>query len=425
MNLIIIGAGAAGLMAAKKLAPHYNITILEAGARVGGRIYTKSSVTDERAMVNGDSDATNNSTHATGSVIEGGAEFIHGRLPVTLSLLDEAGLTYTAIGGKTYHVFDGHWEQDEDFVSNWQELISKMGSIEEDMTMQAFLDLYFSGDEYEELRSSVIMYVRGYDLADEYKVSVRYLYEEWSSEEPVMYRVDAGYGAMIEYLAREVSIITNCVVTGIQWIEGQAVVIAADGRHFEADRVLVTVPLSMLQQGAITFTPAINHYQAAAQQIGWGSVTKVIFEFKYAFWKEKDLGFLISDQRPPVWWAQEPSDAPVLTGWWAGFTQESDEALQQTALSSLTRIFGFDVTELLVNNYVFNWAKASHTSGAYSYDTPSSGDARQLLTTPLSNTLYFAGEALYLGDRPGTVEAALVSGIQAAERLLTKSNNII
>jgi monoamine oxidase len=398
-DLIIVGAGAAGLMAARTLAAQFNITILEAAAAAGGRI------------------------HSTGSLpVEGGAEFIHGHLPQTIALLQEADIDFYEIKGRFFQVYDGEWQSDEEFIPNWDELMERMASAPLDMTLQQLLDKYFSDDVYADLRESVKMYVRGYDLADENKVSVKFLYDEWMNEDEVNYRIPRGYGALTDYLSKGHNIITGAPVKHIEWSEGRVKVITNE-QTYTAHKVLVTVPVSLLQQGAITFTPAISEYKEAAQQIGWGSVTKVLFQFKTTFWKEKhgELGFIISDQTPAVWWAQAPTNRPVLTGWWAGFSEESDEVMLEKALSSLSNIFKLSIEELegmIEHRYVFNWAKVPTALGAYSYDTPASPAAREVLNTPVADTIYFAGEALYVGDRPGTVEAGLVSGVQAAERII-------
>ena len=56
--------------------------------------------------------------------------------------------------------------------------------------------------------------------------------------------------------------------------------------------------------------------------------------------------------------------------------------------------------------------------GGYSYSLPASEQAKKVLATPVENTLFFAGEALYAGDAPGTVEAAFITGQEAAVAIL-------
>jgi monoamine oxidase len=112
----------------------------------------------------------------------------------------------------------------------------------------------------------------------------------------------------------------------------------------------------------------------------------------------------------------------MLTGWLGGpaavaISGETDEAIIEKALASLAAIYDRPVAELkkeLARSLVFNWQKNEYSMGAYSYATIHSEAAKNILTIPLSGTIFFAGEALYTGDHPGTVEAALVSGINTA-----------
>ena len=74
------------------------------------------------------------------------------------------------------------------------------------------------------------------------------------------------------------------------------------------------------QNIVISFDPVINEYKRAALQIGWGSVTKILLQFKEAFWneEEKNIGFLFSGEIIPTWWTQLPNKYPLLTGWLGG-----------------------------------------------------------------------------------------------------------
>ena len=142
-SLLIIGAGAAGLMAAAKLSLYFDVTILEAGNRIGGRINTK--------LLQGD-------------VVEGGAEFIHGNLPVTLTLLKEAGIRYVASEGKMYRKQNTHFVQEEEMIEGWDELLQKMKAVKKDMTLEDFLQKYYAGPDQAYFRSQVIGYAEGFDL---------------------------------------------------------------------------------------------------------------------------------------------------------------------------------------------------------------------------------------------------------------------
>lgn len=395
MDIIIIGAGAAGLMAARELSPFFNVTILETQEVIGGRI------------------------HTIRPSIEAGAEFIHGRLPVTLGLLKEAGLSYTAVDGEMYTAEDGEWKQEERAIEGWDELLDKMGALTKDITLMEFLETYYAEHKYADLRDEMIRYVQGYDLADPSKVSMFSLYNEWSAENDVNFRVDKGYCEMINFLAKGSTIITNSPVQKITWEQGNVKVSTPD-KTYTAQKVIITASLGILQHNIIQFSPAIDDYMNAASHIGYGSVIKILLEFENPFWQQ-DTGFIFSKEKVPTWWTQFPNKTPLLTGWLGGppaehFKQVSKEEILKTALESLSNLTQKELPAL-VSSHIYNWADNPQTLGAYSYDTPMSDNARKLLNTPVADTIYFAGEALYEGKHPGTVEAALISGRNVAQMI--------
>lgn len=395
-EIIIIGAGAAGLIAAKELKDQYSITVLEARPQAGGRTTTHYP--------------------APGIHIETGAEFIHGELPVTLSLLKEAGIPYHPTNGEMYLAENGELKQEEAWIENWDELLDHMGKAPEGTTMQALLDQYYPAEKYAALREHVRGYVQGYDLAALDKVSVKYLYDEWTLEQGTNYRIENGYTTLINYLSKGVNVITNQTVQSIDWAKDQVTVKTQDCTY-TAHKVLLTVPVNILQDESIKFTPAIPAYTAAAQNIGWGTVIKFNLLFKQAFWK-REIGFVLSEEAVPVWWTQS-ANSLVLTGWLGGPNAAGLQAdLLDKALSSLANIFNIpNIVDLLDQAFIHNWSEEQAIHGGYSYGMPFSEKAKEVLTTPVENTIFFAGEALYNGDSPGTVEAALHNGKEIAHKI--------
>ena len=134
----------------------------------------------------------------------------------------------------------------------------------------------------------------------------------------------------------------------------------------------------------------------------------------------------ITDLPIPTWWTQLPEKSTLLTGWLSGpkaaaLKDESDDAILLKALESVSAILNIssaDLKEKLQWWKVFNWTNDPYTRGSYSYSTLHTNEARKVLSAPVENTLFFAGEALYEGPEMGTVEAALVSGTNAAEQVL-------
>ncbi|HXS36600.1 MAG TPA: FAD-dependent oxidoreductase, partial [Flavipsychrobacter sp.] len=180
-EIIVVGAGACGLMAAYELCKEgYKITVLEAQNRLGGRIYTEYN--------------TASSTHT-----ELGAEFVHGDLPVTLNLLKQAGINYHKTKGEMWRVRYDELKQEDSFIEGWDVFEDKLKELKEDMTIDEFLSRYFSESKYDKLKKSVRGYAAGYDTADPATASVMALGKEWFGEEDMKsYRLENGYGEMIE-----------------------------------------------------------------------------------------------------------------------------------------------------------------------------------------------------------------------------------
>jgi monoamine oxidase len=411
-RIIIIGAGAAGLNAARMLSEKkYDVTILEARDRVGGRIHT---INDQGFCV----------------ATETGAEFIHGEMPCTMALMKEAKVSYHSGRGKTWNIENGEVSTEEPFNDHWDVLLERLKELKEDMTFAEFLNQHLSEAKYQLLRDEVVPFVQGYDAADINKVSAKALYEEWSGENIKGYRPEGGYGQLMNFLL-EKSLKHNATLKlsspakDIQWRNGY-VEVMTEKEKFIGDKVIITTPVSVLKSGSIQFTPAIPNHMEALQQLETGGVIKFLIEFNDAIWQReqetkfrqmKNLNFLFTDAFVPTWWTQNPSTVPLLTGWLAGPVLSTinldDENLLNNAFESLAYAFNCTLQELkqeVSAAKVFNWATDPFALGAYAYKTLQTSAAVKKIITPIDNTLYFAGEALYDGAEMGTVEAALRSG---------------
>ena len=137
------------------------------------------------------------------------------------------------------------------------------------------------------------------------------------------------------------------------------------------------------------------------------------------------MGWAFSTAPVPTWWTQLPDDSALLTGWLGGprayQLQHSDKKIiLDQALSTLALFFSMRSEELqhkLVASQIVNWPAEPFTRGAYSYATCDTPAAVKVVTQPVGNTLFFAGEALHDGPQMGTVEGALASGLQAAKEM--------
>ncbi|OAF07719.1 amine oxidase [Bradyrhizobium centrolobii] len=415
-HIVIVGAGAAGLMAARELArAGRRVTILEARDRCGGRIHPLPA-------------------SQFGYRADGGAEFVHGDAPVTRGLVREAGLSLQEIEG-TQWTFDGQTLSREDRYDRHEaELHAVLRELKDDMTVADFLRRHFAGDEYERLRHSVARMIEGYDAADPERASTLALREEWmNGGHATQARIVGGYGGLVDHLAAEcrkhgVAIRFDSVVAAVEETGGTVSVRCANGEGHACGRVILTVPLPLLQ--GIALPQAARDKAAAAAEIGFGNVIKILLRFERPWWRDRqedlsDLTFLLSDQTIPVWWTQRPTEHSVLSGWFGGprtaeLSSLDPQGLIDAGLDSLAAIFALsrkDIESGLVAGFASNWAHDPFARGAYSWATPQTRDAQTILSRA-DGAVLFSGEALYRGRDMGTVEAALASGLETAQMIL-------
>jgi len=418
--VIVIGGGAAGLMTAYELSKHkIPVTILEAKKRLGGRIHTLSDTSFSQP-------------------VEAGAEFIHGDLPLTISLLKEAGITYHEVNDTMFRLEKGKLEKEDDFAEHWGMLITTMEQLNKDMTLRDFLNKYFSDDKYAQLRESVKAFAGGFDLADISTASTKALCREWSKEIGTQYRIDGGYKKLVDYLEtycrdNNCVISPDCCAKKVSWSPNEVNVLTMCSRIYKAARLVVTAPVSVLQantdsENYLEFTPSIPQHTGAAKNIGFGAVIKIILEFSEPFWQEtkKDAGFIFMDEAIPTWWTQLPAENNILTGWLGGekalaLKDETDEAILGQAIQSLANAFQLSTAELYKNlkaSKIANWCNEPDINGGYSFATLQSTTAKDVLRQPINDTIFFAGEALFAGVSGGTVEAALHSAKNVAAQVL-------
>lgn len=411
-HIIIIGAGICGLTAARKLLEAgHEVVIVEARDRVGGRIHTIREPFSQP--------------------VDLGAEFVHGKQPLTMKLAAEAGARVIQRKGNHYTLTNGELHKGDLIDDQWQSFFNKLGKLRSDTTLDDFLQLHFASLEFAGLRRRVIQFAEGFDIADTKKVSALALRDEWANaDDEDQHHIRDGYGRLINYLTEQIrasggTIHLSAPVERLEWKRGSVTVFTPDDR-IHGDKVIITVPLGVLQNRSISFSPALPRHEQAFGSMGSGGVIKFLFEFRERFWESgprqlKHASFIFSDAAVPTWWTPLPDETNLITGWLGGpatFTIEEDnESLTDKAIRSLAYISGNSVSEIraqLVHLHIANWVQDPFSRGAYTYPTLDTRRAVSFLSQPVDETIYFAGEALYEGTSGGTVEAALWSGDSVA-----------
>jgi monoamine oxidase len=436
-SVLIIGAGAAGLAAARDLAAAgLSVTIIEARDRVGGRVHT---VRDESFNL----------------PIELGAEFVHGKHPALMKLLDSSRTPFSDVTERHWYFEDGVVSRSNDFWNKLTALFDLMSKEKPDQTFAQFLDSL--PDDPETLRAKAVAtrYVQGFHAADIRRAGVHGLVAANEAEDHVgghhSFRVATGYETVLQRLNEEAkqqgaSVQLNAVVREIHWNRNNVEVICLSGerqQRFTASRAVITLPLGVLQEKskthAVRFVPELpEEKQEAIDNIPMGDVARIVLVFRERFWEGLDLartgaqqdlsqlGFIhYPEAAIPTWWSLLPLRAPVLVGWAGGTRAEkllrmSEAECVSEALRSLKKIFGVSEMSLrkwLLQSYMHHWDTDPFSRGAYAYLPVDGLNKQQELARPVQNTIFFAGEATSVGHI-GTVHGALESGQRAAREIL-------
>ncbi|MEJ7911912.1 MAG: NAD(P)/FAD-dependent oxidoreductase [Chitinophagaceae bacterium] len=418
LDVLIVGAGASGLMAAREIAAAgKTCAVVEARDRAGGRIHT---INDPKFH----------------KLVELGAEFIHGNLPLTKGLLTHAGIRWFATAGDVWKNKNGEWSQAADLSDDFKGLDEAFARLKEDLPVATFLEQYVADPEQQE---ALKRYSEGYNAATTSTASSFALKATLTEEDSEQSRIEGGYGRLLNFLLDDLKSLGADIhfaapVSRIVWQNG-LVAASGNGQTWMAEKIIVTVPLGVLQNNNINFEPGLPAIENAIQSLGFGNAVKVVLQFDAAFWTDtnytgsrnmRDLHFLFSNETIPTWWTQFPLQTGQLTGWLAGpganrFLSSSNREILETALASLASLFNIGADSLLkklVAWHVANWGSDPYSLGGYSFRTVGETPHKELIREGVANTLYFAGEVLFDGIEVGTVEAALWSGRDTAHRLL-------
>ena len=429
-DVIVIGAGAAGLAATDELLrAGRRVLLLEARDRIGGRIWTRRE--PDVAVP-----------------IELGAEFIHGHAAITRTLLQHAGAPVVDASDSHWSLRDGRLTQRAGFFGEIRQALAHTDVLtREDMSFAHLLERHLAGRLSPAARQWARMMAEGFDAADARRASARALAAEWTGDtlgDAPQSRPRAGYQALVAALTagwseRPPRLLLQCPVRRLQWSKGKVEIAARwRGASFvaRAPCALITLPLGVLQSapgasGGVRFTPALEGKRDALKHLVSGPVVKLLLRFATPFWETRHGGrlrdasfFHTPHGAIPTFWTPAPARAPLLVAWAGGpralRAGATPAALLRQALTSLATLFGQrpPLAEQLEACYYHDWQRDPFARGAYSYVTVGGSEARATLARPLAETLFFAGEACDTEGEGGTVTGALQSGVRAAHELL-------
>jgi monoamine oxidase len=455
-DVVIIGAGAAGLAAASKLVrAGRTVALIEARDRIGGRVYTIRPP-----------DAT--------LPVELGADFVHGRPAETFAIVAEAGLRLYEQTGNSWSAREGRLQSDDDDDDDDENDADEgdegdVGAIfaaihtwqGEDRTLQSLLDERFAGDRWAAARARIRGYAEGFDAAEVDRVSVAWLRQTELASDAIdgdrQFRVLDGYDRVLAWLSDTLSpsadLRLETVVREVRWQRGHVEVklespIGAPLGEISARAALITVPLAVLKHsfddpespGALRLLPEPPGKREALAYLEMGHAVKVVMLFEEIFWDALPqarqakrqltalprLSFLFSnDPVMATWWTPHPVVAPMLTGWAAGpraarMAALTSEEIADEAVAALSRALDIghsDLGQLVTGRFIHNWSADPFSSGGYSYDCAGGLTAPGALAEPVDETLFFAGEATDTQGETGTVHAALQTGYRAAAEI--------
>jgi len=410
-DVVVVGAGAAGLAAARRLqAAGRSVLILEAANRVGGRAYTESAsfgvpFDHGCSWLN---DASNN-------------PLVPYAREAGFDLLDHSNANEAFyVGGRLANATERRalnrgW-------STVEGALAKAG--------RAGIDVAASSVAPSEpgLTGVAKSWIGPMDWGVDFEMLSTADYWKAADSSP-SFLVPRGLGTVVETLGVGLSIRLNTRVTEIDW-SGAGVKLATSGGTITAKACVVTVSTGVINSGQIRFIPELPHWKKAAfADVPMGLLVKIGLQFKEAglgFAANQWLSYRVPNEvpAPATFFVTWPFGYNYLVGFAGGsfgweLSRAGEDAAVDFALGEVVKVVGSRARKQFVKGVMSDWASNSHTLGAYAAALPGKFSQRAPLSQPIGDRIFFAGEAMG-GSHVALVSGAFKSGENAAETLLSR-----
>jgi len=401
-KVIIIGAGAAGLYAAYILkSKGIDFQILEASSTYGGRL--------------------GKLTGFANFPIDTGAQWLHGENSILGDLIKSSKTKITRDDSETKFWFNNQLIDALPQNTNIFE-----GEELPDISYEAYALQNGLGNEYK----YIIENIAGDQGAAASHLSVygnNKDEENWSAgdddfkfEETFFDLIDKEIGSQVKD-----QILINTIITKIDYSQSEIKLTDSNNNTFNANKVIITVPISILKSGDIQFIPALPIEKTTAfSKIGMDAGMKVFLKFSNKFFDQNIIGGSVCAAYADDSIGKAQYDN-ILLAFIMGNQAEyltslgSDVAITAALLQELDLMYNGQATASFIASHVENWTTNPFVKGAYSYSTVGMGDARKTASQALSEKLYFAGEAMNTNGHHQTVHGAIETGYREVINMLT------
>lgn len=399
-EVVIIGAGAAGIGAAKaagQLGLEY--IVVEASHRIGGRAYTESPM--------------------PGIDFDLGCHWLHSasRNPFT-RLLEAYGM----------HTVPWHWHSHFFKDGHWLDGIEEFSQFEADVH-QTMMELALQGRDFPaaEAYDRDHRWTPLYDYVvsllsstDPDQVSFRDLTDYEYTGEGEDWPVEEGYGTLIGRFGSDVPVMLNAQVIEID-STGKSILVKTRKGDITASTVIATVSTGILNAGDIKFKPRLPQWKRdAARNLQLGNHNRICLVYDRNVFKGHTghTATYLDGGDPPMYFEIRPFGCNYAVGSTGGrfadwLERAGPDASIDYAREKLVHMFGGEAGRNIVKTVVTAWRGDPWVRGAYSATAPGSRGAREDLGRSIDDRLFFAGEATS-SNFSDTAHGAYITGVRAA-----------